>query len=70
MQILESAKTKLGNKIEIIGNSGENQVLIIGVVHGDEPQGKYLIESYLKEHSAKSLFIPCLNHDGLQLNNR
>ena len=47
MNILESAITKLGNKIELIGESGDNNVLIIGVFHGDEPQGKYLIEKYL-----------------------
>lgn len=70
MQILQSTKTKLGNKIELIGSPEKNQTLIIGVVHGDEPQGKYLIERYLTEHSAKSLFIPCLNPDGLDKNNR
>lgn len=47
MHILKSATTKLGNKIELIGKTGENQILIIGVFHGDEPQGKYLIEKYL-----------------------
>jgi len=47
MNILESATTKLGNKIELIGTPSENNVLIIGVFHGDEPQGKYLIEKYL-----------------------
>lgn len=39
--------TKLGNKIELIG---EGKTLIIGVFHGDEPQGKFLIEEYLKKH--------------------
>ncbi len=47
MTVLESVETKLGNKIELIGEIGEGQVLIIGVVHGDEPQGKYLIDEYL-----------------------
>ncbi len=40
-------KTKLGNTIELLGTPGENNILIIGVFHGDEPQGKYLIEKYL-----------------------
>lgn len=60
MKILQSAKTKLNNKIELYGedNTGNN-VLIIGVFHGDEPQGKYLIEKYMKQsfnvrRSAKS----------------
>ena len=47
MDILESTKTKLGNSIELIGKSGDNNILIIGVFHGDEPQGKYLIEEFL-----------------------
>ena len=51
MNILQSATTKLGNIIELIGNEGKNNVLIIGVFHGDEPQGKYLIERYLSEYS-------------------
>lgn len=47
MKILQSATTKLGNKIELVGTPLNNNVLIIGVFHGDEPQGKYLIEKYL-----------------------
>lgn len=73
MNILESAITKLGNKIELVGNSGENKTLIIGVFHGDEPQGKLLIEKYLKTLSLEQnnlLFIPCLNPDGLSKNTR
>jgi len=71
MNILESATTKLGNKIELIGTQAQNNVLIIGVFHGDEPQGKYLIEKYLstKNHNGL-LFIPCLNPDGMQNNTR
>lgn len=77
MNILESAVTKLGNKIELIGNSGKNNILIIGVFHGDEPQGKYLIKKYLNDSLAPCgkgannlLFIPCLNPDGIQNNTR
>ena len=88
MEILNTERTKLNNTIELIGKPSENNILIVGVVHGDEPQGKYLIEEYLKTHynfpsnsnlptSSKSpilrrgtLFIPCLNPDGLQLNRR
>ena len=47
MNILKSTITKLGNKIELIGTPSDNNILIIGVFHGDEPQGKYLIEEYL-----------------------
>ena len=71
MNILESTKTELGNNIELIGESCDNNILIIGVFHGDEPQGKLLIEEYLKKHSPNNLlFIPCLNPDGLSTNTR
>lgn len=65
----KSILTKLGNKIELI--DGKGKTLIIGVFHGDEPQGKYLIDEYLKINNAEGLlFIPCLNPDGLQLGKR
>ncbi len=42
-----------------------NPVLIVGVVHGDEPQGEYLINKYLEEvEDSGMLFIPALNPDG------
>ena len=74
VQILKSVNTQLGNGINLI-SAGENnsakRVLIIGVFHGDEPQGKYLIEQYLKTSSKdKKLFIPCLNPDGMSQNIR
>ncbi len=75
MIVLESTKTKLGNAIELIGKPYKNQVLIIGVFHGDEPQGKFLIEKYLYTYATTSkshgkIFIPCLNPDGLTTNTR
>ncbi len=80
-KILKSQKTKLGNAIELISPSlfTLHSSLIIGVFHGDEPQGKYLIEEYLNKYSLNAgeaisrsgtLFIPCLNPDGLQLGQR
>ena len=63
--ILESIKTKCQNRIELSGDASA-KVLIIGVFHGDEPQGKFLIDEYLKGNSSdKLLFIPCLNPDGM-----
>ena len=53
--VLEKTKTKLNNTIQLLTNSTIFQpfnnltVLIIGVFHGDEPQGKYLIEKYLSQ---------------------
>ncbi len=71
MQVLNSVKTKLGNTVELIGTPDKNQTLIIGVVHGDEPQGKFLIEKYLADKNSQGkLFIPCLNPDGMGLNTR
>ncbi len=50
LNILQSMTTKLGNTIELIGKEqSKNNVLIIGVFHGDEPQGKYLIERYIEQ---------------------
>ena len=55
---LKTAKTKLGNEIKLIGNSDfpSNMPvsLVIGVFHGDEPQGKFLIEEYLKRQPTLS----------------
>ena len=56
--------------MELVGNINSS-VLVIGVFHGDEPQGKRLIDSYLCENSAsKLLFIPCLNEYGYDNNIR
>lgn len=49
MELLYSKQTKLGNYIDSIGEPAEENILIVGVVHGDEPQGKYLIERYLEK---------------------
>ena len=81
--ILEKAKTKLNNTIQLLTNLSPFQpinhstVLIIGVFHGDEPQGKYLIEKYLFQEiyppldgNNNLIFIPCLNPDGMQNNTR
>ena len=66
----------------ISGQRKNKTILIIGVVHGDEPQGKFLIENYLNlpyhceddsgetTQNNRLLFIPCLNPDGLALNTR
>ena len=72
-KVLKTALTKLGNTIELISPSlfTLHSSLIIGVFHGDEPQGKFLIEEYLKKSAATNLlFIPCLNPDGMQLGQR
>ena len=75
MIILEKIKTKLNNEIQLIGTPNlqkENCILIIGVVHGDEPQGEFLINNFLKNNAIPQniLFIPSLNPDGQQLETR
>ena len=75
MVILESTKTKLNNEIKLIGNETVekgNCTIIIGVVHGDEPQGEFLINNFIKKNNIPKnlLFVPSLNPDGLELETR
>lgn len=70
MKILKKTKTISGNNIELIGNDNHKNILVIGVFHGEEPQGKYLIDKYLETKESDLLFIPCLNPDGMVENKR
>lgn len=79
MNIIKKTYSKNNNEIVLVQQNNQNvdkcdkTILIIGVFHGDEPQGKFLIENYLKscpEFKNKLLFIPCLNPDGLVNNTR
>lgn len=70
MDILKKTVTENGNEIKLIGERGEGKILVIGVFHGEEPQGKFLIDEYLKNHESNLLFIPCLNPDGMVGNKR
>lgn len=57
--------------METAGDTKNPKVLVIGCFHGDEPQGKYLIDEYLKDNkNTKLLFIPCLNEYGVRNNVR
>ena len=57
--------------IELFGNTDNPAVLVIGVFHGDEPQGDPLIRKYLKLHPETNLLmIPCLNKYGMMENKR
>ena len=44
MRILKETLSKLGNKIELLGNENYKNLLVIGVFHGEEPQGYYAIK--------------------------
>lgn len=57
----------------------ESPLLIIGGVHGDEPEGVYLVESFIewakevyrKGHTLRPwIAVPCINPDGLAKNER
>lgn len=65
MKILEKTISAQGREIVLKGCEDYKNILIIGVFHGDEPQGKYLIDNYLNNYESKLLFIPCLNPDGM-----
>ena len=57
-------------QVNIVGNT-DSSVIVIGCFHGDEPQGKFLIEEYLKRKpDTNLLFIPCLNEYGFEHNIR
>lgn len=70
MDILKKTTSKNGNEIKLVGTSGLEKVLVIGVFHGEEPQGKFIIDEYLKTHESNLLFISCLNPDGMAGNKR
>ena len=82
MIILEKEiKTEKNNKISLLTSedfdSKAQTTLFIGVTHGEEPQGEYLINEFISRVNAQNqsfknnlLFIPCLNPDGKALNKR
>lgn len=52
-------------------NPSAKNILIIGVFHGEEPQGKFVIDKYLAENDFSEIenhlyFIPCLNPWGME----
>lgn len=58
----------MSNSIKLIKKENQNsnkKILIIGVVHGDEPQGEYFINSYLEKNNQNLkntvYYIPRLN---------
>ena len=77
LKTIKTANTIKNNTIELIETQNENfdkTVLIIGVFHGEEPQGEYLIKEFLKSDLStiknKLLIVPCLNPDGKNINKR
>lgn len=55
--------------MELKGNKENPSVIVIGVFHGDEPQGEYLINEYLNEFkNTNLLMIPRLNSCSTRVN--
>lgn len=55
--------------MELVGNKINPSVLVIGVFHGDEPQGEHLIKSYFNLNSqTKLLMVPRLNSCSTRVN--
>ena len=76
-KIIKTDFTKEKNEISLIETENtkyDKTILIIGVFHGEEPQGKYLINKFLKTDLSniknKLLIVPCLNPDGMGKNQR
>lgn len=80
MQVLEKAISQNSNEISLLKYTGKTNslnILFVGVTHGEEPQGKFLIENFIEKIINHNLqfknnlyFIPCLNPDGLSKNKR
>ena len=72
MDKIKSDYTKNNNEISLLGDiSVVEPILVIGVIHGDEPQGEGLINRYLSDNEGSRLwFVPCLNPDGRDLESR
>ena len=72
MDKIKSDYTKNNNEISLLGDiSVVEPILVIGVIHGDEPQGEGLINRYLSDNESSRLwFVPCLNPDGRDLESR
>ena len=77
VRLLTEIESKEGRKITFLETENEafdKKVLIIGVFHGEEPQGEYLINRFIEKDLAqiknKLYFVPCLNPDGRSRNQR
>lgn len=77
LKTVKTIKTQENNTITLYETTNENYdktILLVGVFHGEEPQGNYLINEYLKTDLSKIknklVIIPCLNPDGMAKNQR
>ncbi len=77
IELLKTVKTTENNTVSLFQTTNSTYsktILIIGVFHGEEPQGEYLINKFLETDLSnlknKLLIIPCLNPDGKSKNQR
>lgn len=77
MGVIQSIISHNGFPVELKERKPEHYdktILIIGVFHGDETEGEFLIKKYLasnpKIKKNRLLIIPCLNPDGKHLKTR
>lgn len=83
IKLIKQTNTEKNNLIQLFMaeslhcERGKN-ILIIGVFHGDEPEGEYLIDKLMESieknpeliRNNRILLIPCLNPDGKELKTR
>ena len=71
--------SRVKHNIRIIGKKSQSiyakNILIVGVFHGDEQQGEFIIKRFLAEYNFEGLknnfwFVPCLNTSGKLQNTR
>lgn len=77
LKVVKTVQTKENRTITLYETTNENfdkTILLVGVFHGEEPQGNYLINKYLETDLSqiknKLVIIPCLNPDGMAKNQR
>jgi len=79
-EILEKTQTPKNNPIIFSKYTKENgnlNILFLGVTHGEEPQGEFLINKFIEEINTTKqtfknnlFFVPCLNPDGKSIGKR
>lgn len=83
IELIKEIQSQNSNTIQLLKaenthNKASSTVLVIGVFHGDEPEGEYLINKLMADieqtpsltGNNQVLFIPCLNPDGKQAGTR
>ena len=81
LKFLANMKTINNNNISFLNYKSEDgnalKILFLGTMHGEEPQGDFLINKFLEKikneqpkYKNDLYFIPCLNPDGKELNQR